>query len=68
MAFVCMNMPYTMDVEQAANAVAAFQPAVVYPFHYRGPEGLADTEKFKSLVQAAAPNVDVRLRNWYPEN
>lgn len=67
-AFVCMNMPYTMDVEQAASAVADFQPAVVYPFHYRGTEGLSDTEKFKRLVNAAAPKVDVRLRNWYPEN
>lgn len=67
-AFICMNMPYTMDVEQAASAVAEFKPAVVYPFHYRGTEGLADTEKFKQLVQAAAPKVDVRLRNWYPEN
>lgn len=67
-AFVCMNMPFTMDVEQAASAVAAFQPAVVYPFHYRGSDGLADTEKFKQLVNASAPKVEVRLRNWYPEN
>ncbi len=67
-AFVCMNMPYTMDVEQAASAVADFKPAVIYPFHYRGTEGLADTEKFKQLVNASAPTVDVRLRNWYPEN
>lgn len=67
-AFVCMNLPYTMDVEQAASAVAEFQPAMIYPYHYRGTEGLADTEKFKQLVNAAAPQVDVRLRNWYPEN
>jgi L-ascorbate metabolism protein UlaG (beta-lactamase superfamily) len=67
-AFVCMNLPYTMDVDQAANAVVEFQPAVVYPFHYRGTEGLADTEKFKRLVNASAPKVEVRLRNWYPEN
>lgn len=67
-AFVCMNLPYTMDIEQAASAVADFQPAVVYPFHYRGTEGLADTEKFKQLVNTSAPEVDVRLRNWYPEN
>lgn len=67
-AFVCMNMPYTMDIEQAASAVSDFKPAVVYPFHYRGTEGLADTEKFKQLVNTSAPKVDVRLRNWYPEN
>lgn len=67
-AFVCMNLPYTMDIEQAADAVADFQPAVIYPFHYRGTEGLADTEKFKQLVNTSAPKVEVRLRNWYPEN
>lgn len=64
-AFICMNMPYTMDVEQAASAVVAFQPAVVYPFHYRGTNGLGDVEKFKTLVNESAPSVDVRLRNWY---
>lgn len=67
-AFVCMNLPYTMDIEQAASAVAEFKPTVIYPFHYRGTEGLADTEKFKELVNASAPKVDVRLRNWYPAN
>lgn len=67
-AFVCMNLPFTMEVSQAADAVSAFRPAIVYPFHYRGSEGLADTAKFKELMNASAPNVDVRLRNWYPEN
>ncbi len=67
-AFVCMNLPFTMEVPQAADAVSAFKPGIVYPFHYRGSEGLADTEKFKELMNASAPNVEVRLRNWYPEN
>lgn len=67
-AFVCMNLPYTMDVDQAASAVAEFKPKAVYPYHYRGTEGLSDVEKFKSLVNASAPSVEVRLRNWYPEN
>lgn len=67
-AFVCMNMPYTMSVEQAADAVTDFKPAIVYPFHYRGQGGLADVDKFKELVNAEAKNVDVRLRKWYPSN
>jgi L-ascorbate metabolism protein UlaG (beta-lactamase superfamily) len=33
-AFVPMNLPYTMTVEQAAAGVAAFAPRVVYPYHY----------------------------------
>lgn len=67
-AFVCMNLPYTMDVDQAADAIAEFKPTIVYPYHYRGTEGLSDVDKFKSLVNSAAPGVDVRLRNWYPSN
>lgn len=67
-AFVCMNLPYTMDVAQAADAVSEFKPRIVYPFHYRGSDGLADIAKFKDLVNASNSEVDVRLRNWYPEN
>jgi len=61
-AFVCMNLPYTMSVETAAQGVLAFKPKVVYPYHYRG----QDTNKFKSLVNAGDKNIDVRLREWYP--
>jgi L-ascorbate metabolism protein UlaG (beta-lactamase superfamily) len=61
-AFVCMNLPYTMDVKAAANAVLAFKPKVVYPYHYRG----QDVTVFKSIVNEGDKNIDVRLRNWYP--
>lgn len=61
-AFVCMNLPWTMDVAHAADAVLAFQPKVVYPYHYRG----QDIKKFKQLVKAKNPKIDVRLRDWYP--
>ena len=59
-AFVCMNLPYTMDVNQAASAVREFRPRIVYPYHYRG----SDVEKFKSLV-GNDRDVEVRLRDWY---
>ncbi len=61
-AFVCMNGP-TMDINQAASAVLEFKPEIVYPFHYRG----SDTEAFRKLVNDSDPNIEVRLRNWYPE-
>ena len=64
-AFVCMNLPYTMDVDEAAEAVLDFKPKVVYPYHYRGQNGLSDTEKFKKLVSDKNKNIDVRLRDWY---
>lgn len=66
-AFVCMNLPYTMDVDQAASAVLEFKPKVVYPYHYRGKNGMSDVSKFKSLVQKSDPGIEVRLRDWYPE-
>lgn len=65
-AFVCMNLPYTMDINQAASAVLEFQPAIVYPYHYRGQGGLADVDGFRQLVEKGGKKIEVRLRNWYP--
>ncbi|MFC6490727.1 MBL fold metallo-hydrolase [Nitratireductor sp. GCM10026969] len=61
LAFVPMNLPYTMTVEQAASAVAEFAPMVVYPYHYRG----SDVERFKSLVEEESNDIEVRLAGWY---
>lgn len=66
-AFVPMNLPYTMSVEEAADAVLAFKPKIVYPYHYRGPAGLADVAKFKQLVNAGDPSINVVLAQWYPQ-
>lgn len=65
-ALVCMNLPYTMDVESAASAVLDFKPTIVYPYHFRGSEGLSDVEAFKELVNNEDPSIEVRLREWYP--
>ena len=67
LAFVCMNLPYTMNIEQAASAVLEFKPKVVYPFHYRGNPDMSDTQAFKELVDQGGEEIEVRLRNWYPE-
>ncbi len=60
-AFIPMNLPFTMDAPAAANAVNAFAPSIVYPYHY----GTTNTFEFQDLVEASAQNIDVRLRNWY---
>ncbi len=59
-AFVCMNLPYTMTPGEAATCVNAFKPKVVFPFHYRG-------SKLDELTAAIKPGVaiDVRKREWY---
>lgn len=66
-AFVPMNLPYTMDVDVAADAVLDFAPAVVYPYHYRGMEGLSDVDEFERLVSEGNSAIEVRLLDWYPE-
>ena len=60
-AFIPMNLPYTMTPEAAADAVRAFHPAVVYPYHYRG----QDTKVFAKALEGTG--IDVRLRDWYAQ-
>lgn len=67
LAFVCMNLPYTMDVEEAAEGVLDFQPKVVIPYHYKGTGGLADLQKFKKLVAAGNKAIKVELLDFYPQ-
>jgi len=58
-AFVPMNLPFTMTPDEAADAVRAFHPKVVYPYHYRG----SDTQQFARDLNGSG--IDVRLRDWY---
>lgn len=58
-AFIPMNLPYTMTPEEAAAAVLAFHPAVVFPYHYQG----TDLQIFKNAL--AGKGIDVRLLDWY---
>ncbi len=62
-AFVPMNLPYTMDVAQAASGVAAFAPGAVYPYHYRG----SDIDEFERLLGEEDVETEVVHGNWYPE-
>jgi L-ascorbate metabolism protein UlaG (beta-lactamase superfamily) len=61
-AFLCMIPPYTMSVDQAADAVKAFRPKVVFPYHYQN----SDVQRFKFLVEQSVPGTEVKLDNWYP--
>jgi len=66
LAFVCMNLPFTMTVESAAAAVADFKPKTVVPYHYRGREGFSDVARFEKLVNENAPEVEVKRLDFYP--
>lgn len=67
-AFVCMNLPYTMTEESAANAVIEFKPKEVYPYHYRGRPDVSDVHKFKDLVNKGNPEIKVIQLDWYPND
>jgi L-ascorbate metabolism protein UlaG (beta-lactamase superfamily) len=60
-AFVCMNLPYTMAPDVAAEAVRAFHPAIVYPYHYSG----SDLTVFSKALLGSG--IEVRIRDWYPK-
>jgi hypothetical protein len=55
-----------MVVESAADAVLAFKPKQVFPYHYRGTNGLSDVAKFKEIVNKKNPTIEVVQLNWYP--
>lgn len=64
-AFVCMNLPYTMTVESAASAVLDFKPKRVIPYHYKGTDGMSDVDQFKSIVNKTDKSIEVSLLDWY---
>ena len=57
-AFLPMNLPYTMTPEMVADAAIAFEPKVLYPYHY----GKTDPEELVALL-ADHEEIDVRVRN-----
>jgi hypothetical protein len=60
-----MNLPSTMPVASAASAVLEFTPKRVYPYHYRGTEGLSDINLFKELVNKKNTSIEVIFLDWY---
>jgi L-ascorbate metabolism protein UlaG (beta-lactamase superfamily) len=59
-AFMPMNLPYTMPPSEAADCVKAFKPAIVYPYHFQGQK----PEEFEAALKGSG--IEVRILNWYP--
>jgi L-ascorbate metabolism protein UlaG (beta-lactamase superfamily) len=55
-AFLPMNLPYTMTPEMVADAATLFRPRIIYPYHY----GNTDTNKLVGLL--AGTGIEVRIR------
>jgi L-ascorbate metabolism protein UlaG (beta-lactamase superfamily) len=58
-AFVPMNLPYTMSPDEAAACVKAMKPRIVYPYHFVG----SDPKEFGAALEGTG--IEVRLRDWY---
>jgi L-ascorbate metabolism protein UlaG (beta-lactamase superfamily) len=58
-AFVPMNLPYTMSPAQAADCVRVMKPKIVYPYHYFE----SDPRVFESALKGTG--IEVRIRDWY---
>ncbi len=57
-AFLPMNLPYTMTPEMVADAAKAFRPRVLYPYHY----GNTDPQALVALLRDE-PGIEVRIRS-----
>jgi L-ascorbate metabolism protein UlaG (beta-lactamase superfamily) len=57
-AFLPMNLPYTMTPEMVADAAKAFRPKILYPYHY----GNTDTSILVNLLKGEK-GIDVRIRD-----
>jgi len=55
-AFLPMNLPFTMTPEMVADAVLAFKPKILYPYHF----GETDTPKLLALLKDSG--IEVRIR------
>lgn len=56
-AFLPMNIPYTMTPEMVADLALAIKPAILYPYHY----GETDTSRLVELLKSN-PEIEVRIR------
>ena len=56
-AFLPMNLPYTMTPEMAADAVKSFKPKIIYPYHF----GNTDTSLLSDLLKEFK-DTEVRIR------
>jgi L-ascorbate metabolism protein UlaG (beta-lactamase superfamily) len=57
-AFLPMNLPYTMTPEMTANAARIIRPAILYPYHF----GDTDTSRIVDLLKAEK-DIEVRIRS-----
>lgn len=63
--FLSMNQPDIMDEKQAVEAILAFRPKVVYPYQIKKERNVSSLNYLESVIGQSAPEVEIRLREWY---
>ncbi len=58
-AFLPVNQPYTMTVDQAAEAVRALRPKIFYPYHYGEVEEKTDLDRLVRMLEGVT---EIRIR------
>ena len=61
-AFIPMNLPYTMPPAEAAECVKGFRPKIAIPYHFMGQK----PEEFAAALKGLP--IEVRILNWYPKS
>jgi L-ascorbate metabolism protein UlaG (beta-lactamase superfamily) len=64
-AFLSMNLPFTMNWISATNCIRAMRPKVVYPYHYRDSGNFYTNPPLFKQWLGTDLGIEVRLRNWY---
>jgi L-ascorbate metabolism protein UlaG (beta-lactamase superfamily) len=61
-AFLPMNLPFTMTPAEAAACAKGFVPKIVIPYHFMGQK----PEEFAAALKGEP--IEVRILNWYPKS
>ena len=65
-AFLPMNLPFTMTPQEAADGIKVFKPRIAIPYHYRYPPGQENNNPQQFLAALKGSKTEVVLLDWYP--
>lgn len=64
-AFLPMNLPFTMTPQEAAAGAKVFKPKIVYPYHYRYPFDKPNNNPQTFASALKGTGITVKIRDWY---
>jgi len=64
-AFMCVNVPYTLTQAEAVTVIKTIRPKIVYPYHLKNQDGTFPNLNSLKTSVGADLGIEVRLRKWY---